>query len=116
MALEQRLTRLWETRPGLRGWLGTVDHKEIGVRYIEFSPGRNMDFWALGLILLSISTTAGAINFVVTIFKLRAPGMSIGRMPLFAWTLLATSFAIIFALPPLTVANIFLELDRRVGT
>jgi cytochrome c oxidase subunit I+III len=80
-----------------------------------FTPGRNIDFYALGLIFLTISTTAGAINFIVTIFKLRAPGMSINRMPLFCWAVLATSFSIVFALPSLTVANVFLELDRKFG-
>src|SRR3954451_9973431 len=81
-----------------------------------FSPGRNLDYYALGLIFLTISTTAGAINFIVSAFKLRAPGMSINRVPLFVWSLVVTSFVIVFALPALTVANVLLELDRRVGT
>src|SRR5207237_7001299 len=55
------------------------------------------------------------LNFILTIFKLRAPGMSIARMPLYVWGILATSFAVVFALPSLTVANIMLELDRRAG-
>ncbi len=63
--------------------------------------GMNQTFWTLALIFLTISTTAGAINFIVTIFKLRAPTMSINRMPLFAWNILVTSFAVI-CLPPLT--------------
>src|SRR5204863_6550261 len=78
-----------------------------------FTPGRNIDFYALGLIFLTISTTAGAINFIVTIFKLRAPGMSINRMPLFCWAILATSFSVVFALPALSAANIMLTLERR---
>ena len=81
-----------------------------------YSPGTNIDFWALGLIFLGISTTAGAINFIVTIFKLRAPGMSLNRMPLFVWAILVTSFAIIFAIPPLTAANFLLELHRSFGS
>jgi cytochrome c oxidase subunit I len=81
----------------------------------EFSPGLNLDFWALGLVFLSIATTAGAVNFIVTILKMRAPGMSLSRMPLFAWAMLVTSFGMIFAIPPLTVANIFLELQRKLG-
>src|SRR5918999_4290895 len=63
-----------------------------------------------------MSTTAGAINFIVTIFKLRAPGMTLSRMPLFAWAVLVTSFLIVFALPSLTAANLLLELDRNLGT
>jgi cytochrome c oxidase subunit I+III len=80
-----------------------------------YSPGLGIDFYALGLILNSIATTAAAANFIVTIFKLRAPGMSLNRMPLFCYAFLAVSFAIVFALPPLTTALIFLELDRQLG-
>jgi cytochrome c oxidase subunit I len=80
-----------------------------------YSPGPNLDFWALGLIFLSIASTAGAINFIVTIFKMRAPGMSINRMPLFVWAILITSFAVIFAIPSLTAANILLVLERNFG-
>ena len=80
-----------------------------------FTPDKNIDFYTLGLIFITISTTAGAVNFIVTIFKLRAPGMSINRMPLFCWAVLATSFAVIFALPSLTVANTMLELERNWG-
>jgi cytochrome c oxidase subunit 1/cytochrome c oxidase subunit I+III len=81
----------------------------------QFSPGSNIDFYALGLIFNSISTTAGAINFIVTIFRMRAPGMSLNRMPLFCFAFLAVSFAILFALPVLTLALVFLELDRQLG-
>ncbi|HEX5140560.1 MAG TPA: cytochrome c oxidase subunit I [Dehalococcoidia bacterium] len=81
-----------------------------------FSPHVNVDFWAAGLIFLSISTTAGAINFLVTIFKLRTPGMSVNRIPLFVWGVTATSFAIVFALPPLTAGNLLLLSDRNLGT
>ncbi len=81
----------------------------------QYSPGLNLDFWSLGLIFLSIATTAGALNFIVTIFKMRAPGMSLSRMPLFCWAILVTSFAVIFAIPPLTVANFFLTLQRTLG-
>jgi cytochrome c oxidase subunit I+III len=81
----------------------------------EFTPGRNIDFYTLGLGFLGISTTVGAVNFLVTIFKLRAPGMSINRMPLYVWGILATSVAVVFALPSLTVANAMLALDRLAG-
>jgi cytochrome c oxidase subunit I+III len=80
-----------------------------------YSPGLNLDFWTLGLIFLSIATTVGAINFIVTIFKMRAPGMSFSRMPLFCWAMLVTSFANLFAIPPLTVANFLLTLQRDFG-
>jgi cytochrome c oxidase subunit I+III len=80
-----------------------------------FSPGPGIDFYALGLLFNGISTTAAAINFIVTIFKLRAPGMSINRMPLFCFAFLAVSFALVFALPALNAALILLELDRLLG-
>jgi cytochrome c oxidase subunit I+III len=82
----------------------------------DYSPGPGIDFYCLGILFLGISTTAAAINFIVTIFKLRAPGMSLNRMPLFCFAFLAVSFALVFALPPLNVAVGMLELDRRLGT
>jgi cytochrome c oxidase subunit 1/cytochrome c oxidase subunit I+III len=90
---------------------GWFNYAPLSVR--GFSPGLNIEFYVLGLIFLGISTTAGAINFIVTILKLRAPGMTIARMPLFCWALLAASFSIVFALPALTAANIMLLLERR---
>lgn len=230
LAIEQRLTALWETPKTLRGWFATVDHKDLGVRYIvtafiflivggleallmriqlaradqaflppemydqifsmhgitmifwyaspilsgfavylvplmigardmafprlnaftywsyllsgiflyvapligqaphagwfsympytniRYSPSHGMDFYALALIFLTISTTGGAANFIVTILRLRAPGMAISKMPLFLYSTLTISCVILFALPALTVACVFLELDRRWGT
>jgi cytochrome c oxidase subunit I len=81
-----------------------------------FDPGINMDIWSLGLIFLSISTTAGAINLIVTILKLRAPGMSLARMPLYVWAMFVTAWMMVLAMPPLTYANILLQLDRNLGT
>ena len=81
----------------------------------QFDTGPNIDFYGLGLIFLGVSTTAGAVNFIVTILKLRAPGMSVNRIPLFCWAVLATSFAILFAIPALTAASALLELDRLFG-
>jgi cytochrome c oxidase subunit I len=229
-SLAERLTRIWETRPGLLGVLATVDHKTIGKRYLvtafvflvlggleaavirlqlaradshlltpevynqlftmhgvtmifwyaapvlsgfsnylwplllgardmafprlnafsfwvfllsglflyssaligqspdggwfayvplttaAYSPGLNMDFYAIGLTFLGVSTTVGAINFIATMFTLRAPGMSIGRLPIFVWGTLTTSFSVLFAIPALTLACTMLFLDRRLGT
>ncbi|MGR3757603.1 MAG: cbb3-type cytochrome c oxidase subunit I, partial [Tranquillimonas sp.] len=197
--LQDRLEKIWETEPGLFGWLGTVDHKTIGIRYLvtafvflllgglealamriqlsgadlnvltpeqynelfslhgitmiflyalpvlsgfsnymfplllgsrdmafprlnafsywvylasglfiyssflagalpnngwfnfapyslrEYNPGMNMDFYALGMIFLGISTTVGSINFVITLLRTRAPGMSLNRLPIMVW-------------------------------
>src|SRR5436853_2724163 len=81
-----------------------------------YSSGINIDFWGLGVIFVGISTTAGAINFIVTTFKLRAPGMSLNRMPIFVWSMLTFSFMVIFAVPAVSVAAGLLELDRLFGT
>ena len=81
----------------------------------NFSPGINIDFYALGLIFMGISTTGGAINFIVTILKLRAPGMTLNRIPIFVWGELAMAFQIVFALPLLTLACVMLALERTFG-
>jgi cytochrome c oxidase subunit 1/cytochrome c oxidase subunit I+III len=81
----------------------------------NYSPGDGVDFYALALIFNGISSTVAAINFIVTIFKLRAPGMSLNRMPLFIYAMLAVSFSLLFALPPLTTDLVLLELQRKLG-
>ena len=83
---------------------------------VTCTPGLNMDFWALGILMLGISSISGALNFVVTILKLRAPGMTINRMPLFVWMTLVTSFLLLFAIPSVTAAALLLLLDRHLGT
>jgi len=80
-----------------------------------YTPGPNQDFWSVGLLFLTISSTVSAINFVVTIFKLRCPGMSVNRLPLFIWSEIVTALMIIFSFPALTVAIVFLELQRKYG-
>ena len=80
-----------------------------------YDPSINIDYYGWGLIFNGIASTATSINFIVTIFKLRAPGMSLNRMPLFCYAFLAVSFALLFALPSLSVAALFLELDRQLG-
>ena len=228
--LAKNLDRLWKTRPGIAGWFSTVDHKEIGIRYIitafaflvaggvealifrmqlagpnlhlltpeqydqlftthgmtmiflyagpvlsgfsnylwplllgardmalprlnalsywiylcagiflyaafafgfgpndgwfnyvpyaarAYNGGPNIDFYSLGMILLGISTTVGSINFVVTFLRLRAPGMSINRVPILVWGTLTASAANIFAIPAVSLAFFLLWMDRNVGT
>jgi cytochrome c oxidase subunit I len=75
-----------------------------------------MDFYALGLIILGVSSTVAAINFAVTIINLRAPGMSLMRMPVFVWMTFVVSFLLIFALPVLTIGLFELLFDRQFGT
>jgi len=229
-ALRQRLEKLWEGEPGIRGWLSTVDHKTLGIRYIVtafiflalggvealimrlqlaqpnqsllsperynelfsihgitmilwyalpiltgfsvylqplilgtrdmamprlnaftywvflFSgaflytsflvgavpnagwfnyvplsseasdPGFNIDFYAFANILLGISTTLSSINFIVTILTMRAPGMSINRMPIMSWGTLTISVGSVLSVPAVSLAFFLLWLDRRFGT
>ena len=228
--LAERLHELWETKPGLYGWISTVDHKEIGIRYIvtafafliaggiealimriqlaqpnqelltpgqydqlfsmhgitmiflyalpvlsgfsnylfplllgsrdmafpranafsywvflasglflyssfligeapndgwfnfapyslrPFNPGLNMDFYALGMIFLGISTTVGAANFVVTVMRTRAPGMSINRLPIMIWGTTTVSVGNLLAVPAVSLAFFLLWMDRQFGT
>ncbi len=229
-SLAARLDRLWETAPGLYGFLATVDHKEIGLRYIvtafaflvlggiealvfrlqlswsnlhlltpeqydqlftmhgmtmiflyagpvlsgfsnylwplllgardmalprlnalsywiylcagivlcsgfavgfgpdvgwfnyvplaarAYNDGPNIDLYALGMVLLGISTTVGAINFIVTFLRMRCPGMSIDRVPILVWGTLTASAANIFAIPAVSLAFLLLWMDRNLGT
>jgi cytochrome c oxidase subunit 1/cytochrome c oxidase subunit I+III len=93
------------------GWFAYVPL--TGARY---SPGLNIDFWALGVVFIGISTTAGAVNFIVTTFKMRAPGMTVSRLPMFAWSLIAMAFMVLFSVPSVTLAATLLEVDRLAGT
>jgi cytochrome c oxidase subunit 1/cytochrome c oxidase subunit I+III len=226
----ERLRKMWETEPGLKGWLSSVDHKEIGKRYIitafaflvlggieamvmrlqlagpnqrllspeqydqlftihgvsmiflysapiltgfsnflwplllgsrdmafprlnalsywvylaagvfiyagfvaghgpddgwfdyvpyaskPYTPGINIDIYALGLILLGISTTVGSANFVVSFLRTRAPGMSINRVPILTWGTLTASVANLLAVPSVSLAFFLLWMDRQFGT
>ena len=82
----------------------------------DYNPGLNQDFYALGMVLLGISTTVGAANFVVTAFRTRAPGMSINRMPIMIWGTLTASVANILVVPAVSLAFLMLWLDRQFGT
>jgi cytochrome c oxidase subunit I+III len=77
-----------------------------------YSPGINADFWLLGITFVEISALGAAVEIVVSILRLRAPGMSLARMPLFAWYLLATASMMLVAFPPLILGSILLELER----
>ena len=229
-AADQKLRELWETEPGWRGWLSTVDHKQIGLRYLvtaflfliaggiealimrvqlarpnahvltpeqynqlftmhgitmiflyalpvlsgfsnylwplvlgardmafprlnalsywvflfaglflyssfpfgeapdagwfnyaplaglQYNTGPNIDVYALGMVLLGISTTVGSMNFVVTFLRMRAPGMSVDRVPVLVWGTLTASCGNLLAVPSVSLAFFMLWLDRRIGT
>jgi cytochrome c oxidase subunit I+III len=82
----------------------------------EFSPGLGMDFWLLALSVAEIGAIAAGVEIIIAILKMRAPGMTISRMPLFAWATLVMAFSILFAFTPLIVGSLLLELDRQFGT
>ena len=81
----------------------------------EFSPGLGIDYWTAAITFLEIAALVAAVELIVTIFKLRAPGMGLHRMPIFVWAILVMAFMILFAMPPLMLASVFLALDRTVG-
>jgi cytochrome o ubiquinol oxidase subunit 1 len=92
------------------GWTGYPPYTEVA-----FSPDVGPDYWIWAVSLGSVSSTLAGINIACTVYKLRAPGMTWMRMPLFCWTSLCTSILMIFAMPPLTVATGLLALDRYLG-
>ena len=83
---------------------------------IQFSPGPNVDFWVIGLSIVGLSSLIGAINFITTITNLRAPGLTLMRLPLFTWMTFVTSWILVTAIPVIAVALIFLAADRFFGT
>ncbi|WP_224285261.1 cytochrome c oxidase subunit I [Streptomyces sp. LS1784] len=80
-----------------------------------FSPGAGGDLWAFGLVVAGLGTILGSVNFVTTITCLRAPGMTLFRMPIFTWNVLFTSVMVLLAFPVLTAALLCLEADRKFG-
>ena len=80
------------------------------------SPGLNTDFWVLGLQILGVASMAAALNFFVTIVNLRAPGMKMLRMPMFVWMSFITQILLLLAFPVITVALVYLMMDRHFGS
>ena len=79
------------------------------------SPGAGADLWIMGLTLSGFGTILGGVNFITTIICLRAPGMTMFRMPIFTWNILVTSVLILMAFPILTAALMGLAADRHLG-
>ncbi len=92
------------------GWSGYPPYTEAA-----FNAGVGPDYWIWAVTLSSLGTMMTGINFAVTIYKRRAPGMTFMRMPLFTWTACCTAILMIFAMPPLTIATALLALDRYLG-
>jgi len=82
----------------------------------DYSPGKRVDFWAQLITFTELSGLLEAVILVTTVFKLRAPGMTLNRIPLFVWGMLVTAFMVMFALPAVMLASTALITDRLVGT
>jgi len=93
------------------GWVG---YTPLTTR--TFTPTHAIDMWVMGLQLLGVASIAAALNFIVTIINLRAPGMTMMRLPVFTWMTLFTSFLIILSFPAITIALVELMMDRLFGT
>lgn len=93
------------------GWFNYVPNTEM-----KYDPGINIDIYSLGLIFLGISTVVGSANFVVTLLRCRAPGMSVNRLPILVWGTLTASVANLLAVPAVSLACFLLWMDRRYYT
>jgi cytochrome c oxidase subunit 1 len=83
---------------------------------VEYSPGIGSDLWIVGLAVSGLGTILGGVNFLTTIFTMRAPGMTMFRMSIFTWNVMLTSILILLAFPPLAAALLALESDRLFGS
>jgi cytochrome c oxidase subunit 1 len=92
------------------GWFGYVPLSTA------FSAGKRVDLWAQLISLTEIASLIVAVEIIVTVFKQRAPGMTLDRVPLFVWAQLVTQFMVIFAMPAVMLGTTFIALDRLVGT
>jgi len=81
-----------------------------------YSPGTAMDYWALGLQILGLASLVSSVNFIVTVFNMRAKGMRLLRMPVFAWMSTVVAFLLLFSLPIIAVALFMVTFDRQFGT
>ena len=102
------------------GWLGNAPNggwfgyqPNAGFKY---SPGTAMDYWAIGLQILGISSLVSAFNFIVTIINMRTKGMRFMRMPVFTWMTFAVAFLLAFSLPIIAFALFYVTFDRQFGT
>ena len=92
------------------GWFAYAPNTSLA-----FSPSHGVDFWALGIQITGIASLTGAINLIVTILNMRAPGMSLMKMPIFTWMVLVVQFLLLFAVPVITVALFLLTFQRDFG-
>jgi cytochrome c oxidase subunit 1 len=81
----------------------------------EFTPGKRSDVWAQTVTFTEIAALIAAVEIIVTVFKMRAPGMTMNRMPLFVWAMLVTAFMVLFAMTTVETASVYLAMDRMTG-
>jgi cytochrome c oxidase subunit I len=93
------------------GWFGYAPLSST-----QYAPGHNMDFWVIGLQILGVASLAAGVNFFTTILNMRAPGMTLMRMPIFVWSVLVTQVLVLLSFPVITVALIYLMIDRNFHT
>lgn len=94
-----------------RGWFAYVP-----LSGPDYAPGKRADMWAQLITFTEVSALAVAVEIIVTVFKLRAPGMSLNRIPIFVWGQIVTAFMVIFAMPGVVIASTMLLLDRTAAT
>ena len=82
----------------------------------EFSPGKRVDIWAQMITFTEIAAIVAAIEIIATVFKQRAPGMSLNRVPLFVWSMVIMSFMVLVAMPFIATASMMLAMDRLIAT
>lgn len=92
------------------GWTAYAPLSELSV-----GTGAGQDLWIIGLLMVSVSTLITVINFMVTVFLFRAPGMTMWRIPIFTWEMIATGVLVLFAFPPLTAVLFMLLIERHLG-
>ena len=100
-------------------WLGQADVGWTGYEPLTqtgYTGGRGVDLWLAGLVIVGTSSILGGINFLVTIVKLRRPGMTFWKMPIFVWAMMTTSIMVVMATPVLASVLTLAFLDRNVGT
>ena len=107
----------WFTRAGAPdvGWFGYAPLTSVAYSS-QFAGDSSTDLWIMGLQILGVSSVIGSLNFIVTIINMRAPGLTMMRLPVFTWMTLFTAFLIILSFPAITIALVELMMDRSFGT
>ncbi|ATC64936.1 cytochrome c oxidase subunit I [Nibricoccus aquaticus] len=107
----------WFVKSGLpdAGWFGYAPLTSTDFSN-QFKADMSTDLWVMGLQILGVSSVVGSMNFIITIINMRAPGMTMMRLPVFTWMTLITAFLIILSFPAITIALVELMMDRSFGT